>query len=502
MDESSDRNTYPFWVAMGAAFIGTLLGGGAVWIGVSERLDVIGGDSQAAAATPAEHEPGSSLAGGPNGRSTFGPGAFEGDPGDSPLVRAVAQTRDAVVSLSVGGGVRGAGVVYDESGLLLTNYHVIEPVLRAQLVIGEGQNVAPLTARFLDGRERAARILAADPDEDVAILSLISEREEERFDAAALGRSAELRLGEQVFAMGSPVGFEGTVATGIVSALQRTDVLSNRQLALIQLDAAINFGSSGGPLFNLAGELVGITTARSNRGDNIGFAIPIDRVRLFLRALYEGKRGRSGMIGVELDASEPIVDRLAALGYHSGIAVSEVEAEGPAAAAGMREGDVVVAIRGRRHDQLDASPAGRVAFAQLVGETIRALIPGEHLELAVIRAGKLVELDLTVTAASPAVQVNIDAERMLGLRLEPGTEARVSELVPNSPIASIRGASVLRGARIVSLLGQPVRDREQLGERLASLRAWASSGGRRSISIGFETANGKLLPISNFPLAK
>jgi len=492
---------------MGAAVVGTLLGGSAVWIGTSQRLDAEldargdrRGDPIDSIEVIAEHPVEPRELGGVEQGTITGLSQLD-DPGDSSLVRAVALTRDAVVSLSVAGGVRGAGVVYDEAGLLLTNYHVIEPVLRAQLVLGVVEGVAPLTARFVDGRVRSVRILAADPDEDVAILSLIRERDEERFSAATLGRSAGLRLGEQVFAIGSPVGFEGTVATGIVSALQRTEVLSNRQLALIQLDASINFGSSGGPLFNLAGELVGITTARSSRGEGIGFAIPIDRVRLFLRALYEGKRGRSGMIGVGLDAGRAVDDRIAPLGYHSGVMVSEVEDGGPAADAGMRSGDVIVAIRGRRHDQLDGSTSGRAAFAQLVGETIRGLIPGESLELTVVRDDAVVELELTVTAASQAVQAGIDAERSLGLILEPGPEARIRELVPGSSVSAMRGAGTLRGARIVSLFGQPVESRADLGERLASLRGWAASGGRRSISLGFETADGQRHTAVNFPLA-
>jgi S1-C subfamily serine protease len=515
MSDGRERDNYPFWVAMGAAFVGTLLGGGAVWIGVGQRLDAMTSIEDPAIATlddPSSTgpEPSTGTEGGgePEIDALADPEqAIAGigptlDPGDSPLVRAIEQTRDGVVTLAVGGSVRGAGVVYDANGLLLTNYHVIEPFLRAQQVFGDEDTGTPLVARFADGRERAARILAADPDEDVAILSLVRDRDEERFAAVALGRSAELRLGEQVFAIGSPVGFEATVATGIVSSLQRTDVLANRQLAVIQLDAAINFGSSGGPLFNLAGELVGITTARSSRGEGIGFAIPIDRVRLFLRALYEGKQGRAGMIGVGLDVSAAIADQIAPLGYHSGIAVKSVEADGPAATAGMAIGDVIVAIRGRRHDELDATRSGRDEFARLVGDTTRALIPGETLEVEVVRADQVVELELTVAAASPAQQASIDSERMLGLRLDPtADDLRIVELARGTPIRSVPGANLLVGARIVSLFGRPVTDRAELGERLESLRSWAASGGQRSIAIGFELPDGQRLSASNFPLA-
>lgn len=501
--EVREREAYPFWVAMGAAFVGTLLGGGAVWIGVSQRLQALERAPVVIAEAPVESpeqprvEPDPAPADGP-----VLPSIDPQDPGDSTLVRAIEQTRDAVVTLAVGGRVRGAGVVYDESGSLLTNYHVIEPVLRAQQVLGEADASLSLSARFVDGRERAVRVLAADPDEDVAILSLIREREQEQFATVALGRSAALRLGEQVFAIGSPVGFEGTVATGIVSALQRTNVLSNPQLAVIQLDAAINFGNSGGPLFNLAGELVGITTARSSRGEGIGFAIPIDRVRLFLRALYEGKHGRAGMIGASLDSRVPIEDRIAPLGYHSGIAVAELVPDGPAAQAGMQEGDVIVAIRGRRHDELDASPAGRISFGRLVGDTIRALIPGESLDLQVVRGDAVVALELTVTEASPSHQATIDVERLLGLELSAERDDTVIiGLVRGAPITRVPGAEHLLGAKIISVLGEPVSTRAELGERLGSLRSWTTSGGRRSIAIAFELADGQRVFASNYPLA-
>ena len=356
--------------------------------------------------------------------------------------------------------------------------------------------------RFVDGRERAATILAADPDEDIAILAIEREREQERFDAAPLGRSASLRLGEQVFAIGSPVGFEGTVATGIISSVNRTDVLANRQLPVLQLDAAINFGNSGGPLFNLAGEIVGITTARSSRGEGIGFAIPIDRVRLFLRALEQGMRGRSGVIGVELSPRTEIAKLIEPLGYHSGVGIAAVDEGRAAAAAGMRAGDVIVSLRGRRYDELDTSARGRDQFSVLVGETIRGLLPGETLNVGVVRGGELLDLEIVVEAASLDRQARIDAELLLGVFLKEGsTDAVIEALVAGTPIAGMRGAHVLDQAKIVELFGQKVDNVEQLGERLGMLRSWASSGAGRSISIGFVTADGQELRVTNFPIA-
>lgn len=500
-----NRGSYPFWVATGAAFMGTLLGGGAVWLGLHERMASMAVERMAELPEPvaAEPEPSPEPAPEPTGPVAGAESAIElpaSDPGDSPLVRAIQRTRHSVVTIELAGSAAGAGVVYDASGTLLTNYHVIAPVLRASRVLGDSGGA--LTVRFVDGRERSAKILAADPDEDVAILALVREREQERFEAAPLGHSSSLRLGEQVFAIGSPVGFEGTVATGIISSQNRTGVLANRQLPVLQLDAAINFGNSGGPLFNLGGEIVGITTARSSRGEGIGFAIPIDRVRLFLRALEQGMRGRSGVIGVELAPNTEIADAIEPLGYHSGVAISAVDEGRAAAAAGMRPGDVIVSLRGLRHDELDASAHGRSSFAVLVGETIRGLLPGETLSVEVVRDNELLELEIVVEAASLDRQARIDAQLLLGLHLhEDSKEAVVQALVPGSPIAAMRGADILDGARIVGLFGQSVAGVEQLGERLGMLRSWASGGAGRSISISFETADGRTLSVTNFPIA-
>lgn len=501
---------------MGAAFVGTLLGGAAVWLGLQARMDALEQQGEllrgeweqaeadaerleAEAAAAAEAARAAEAAQAEAQAQLAAP-----DPGDSQLVRAIAQTRNSVVTIDLlGRGPAGAGVIYDESGTLLTNYHVIEPIVRASLMLGDSGAAAGLVVRFVDGRERSATILAADPDEDIAVLAITREREQERFEAAPLGRSASLRLGEQVFSIGSPVGFEATVATGIISSLDRTGVLANRALPVLQLDAAINFGNSGGPLFNLAGEIVGITTARSSRGEGIGFAIPIDRIRLFLRALEQGMGGRSGVVGIELDPGREIADLLEPLGYHSGVAVTQVQPGGAAAIAGVRAGDVIVSLRGRRNDELDASLAGRMRFGELVGETVRGLLPGETLMIEVVRDGELQAFELVVEAASAEHQARIDTELLLGVRLEPdGSKPVIRSLVPGSPIAGMRNAdAVLVGSRIVAVLGHEVASVEQLGEVIGALRGLATGGGRRTISIAIETADARELTITNFPLA-
>lgn len=497
------RVAYPFWVAMGAAFTGTLLGGAAVWIGVSDRLDAIQSAVPAAAIEPASAEepehiemPQPDRRADP--REAIGVGQAIGveplDPGDTSLVRAIAQTRDTVVSLAVAGAVNGAGVVYEEDGLVLTNYHVIEPILRARPVFGAETERPIVRARFADGRERDAEVVAADADEDIAVLRLVRESPSEQFAVAPIGRSSALRLGEQAFAIGAPVGLESTIAVGIVSSLGRTGILANRQQPVIQLDASINFGSSGGPLFNLRGELVGITTARSSRGEGIGFAIPIDRVWVFLKALDDGTPLRAGMIGVELDLEAEIAEAIGVFGYHSGIAIRRVLPEGPAAKAGLAAGDVIVEIRDRRYDDLDANIEGRSRFGREFQQTVRSLLPSETLAIEVVRGSELLAIDLTVEAMSPEGQARIDAEELLGIVLAETSKPMVEQVIGGSALGRHRGAAErLEGATIVEVFGEPVSSVEQLGERLATLSKAPSGGARRIITVVFETKQGERL---------
>lgn len=509
---SEPRVAYPSWVAMGAALTGTLLGGAAVWIGVRDRLDALEQVEPAIQTEPeAERErvgmpqpdpplerPSEAITVGSTERDE-GLGLID-DPGDTPLVRAVAHTRDTVVSLTVAGVVNGAGVVYEQAGLVLTNYHVIEPILRARPVFGADTERPIVRARFANGRERDAEVVAADADEDIAVLRLVRESPTEEFAVAPIGRSSALRLGEQAFAIGAPVGLESTIAVGIVSSLGRTGILANRQLPVIQLDASINFGSSGGPLFNLRGELVGITTARSSRGEGIGFAIPIDRVWVFLKALDDGTPLRAGMIGVELDLDAEIAARIAPFGYHSGIAISRVLPEGPAAKAGLMAGDVLVEIRARRYDELDAGREGRSLFGREFQQTVRSLLPSETLAIEVVRGSEVLAMELTVEATSPEGQARIDAEELLGIELAEGRTPIVANLLASSALGRQRGAAeILAGAKIVEIFGEPVTSVEQLGERLAALSK-SPVGGARSIAVMFETPQGKRV-LANIVLA-
>jgi len=510
---------YPLWVAMGAAVFGTLLGGGAVYMGLTGAADAyVGGFGVLPAQRDVSAPEGEAADGGRGAEDarTLGDGDEGSVSGDGPevggprgptsLADAVAATRSTVVTLKVGDRLNGAGVVFDPDGYVFTNFHVVEPLMRGQ-AFSTGERPATATARFVNGRELPARVVAADSSEDIAILQLVPADSAERFDAAPIGESSGLRVGETVFAVGSPVGLEHTVSAGIVSALDRTDILANRQLGLIQLDASVNVGNSGGPLFNLEGQLVGITAARSSRAEGIGFAIPIDRIRVFLDTLRSGSGRRSGVVGIEMDPNHPVGRPLTGSDYATGVYVNRVEAEGPAQRAGLEVGDVIVAVKGRRFDEAGTDALGRREIARRIVSRVRALLPGETLALTVVRGDETVDVNVEVEAANDSRQVTIDAERVLGLRVAAAAQDQddagvvVQGLVPEAPIARIDGAERLVGMKLVQIAGISIKNADDLGAVLPDLEAISRSGRRRQMALTFESSRGEQLQVPGYPLA-
>ena len=437
------------------------------------------------------------------------PAAIEPDPLETStrteppsLVDAVAETRDSVVNLETPRGL-GAGVIVDPRGIVLTNYHVIDDALRpptSSLFGGDADDaprVPSLTARFENDRRVTAQVLVADPEEDLAVLRLVSSDSEERFEAAALGSSSGLRVGQEVFAVGNPLGLPHSVSRGIVSATHRTGILAKSQVALIQLDASINLGNSGGPLFNLDGELVGIVTARRQQAQGIAFALPMDHVKGFLRAVTDPEGVRSGMIGVNLSLREPLSESVKALGYGAGLVVGRVREEQAAAQAGLREGDTVVAIRGKRLDGLPAASDPEVLATHLQS-TVRSMFPGETLKVTVIRDGQRVDLEIEIASASERDQAFIDAEDLLGLVLDPQRERpTIDGIRAGTPLH--RYATILRGVTVVRFMGEPVSDVDALAPGLAELRQLVRKGGATpTVFLGIRDSRGREAEIPIF----
>ncbi len=450
-----------------------LLGGAAVYLGARQ------GPEPASATVDAEPAV-----------ATQAPAAAAPQPAPS-LAEAVDRTMDSVVNLESSQGL-GAGVIVDPSGVVLTNYHVLAEALRPPpTLFGTRLGAMPvLTARFANDRVVGASVLVADPEEDLAIVKLeVPEGEEAPFKAAAIGRSSELVVGQEVFAIGNPLGLRNTVSRGIVSAVDRTGILSNAQQAVLQLDASINVGNSGGPLFNLDGELVGIVTARPEQAQGIAFALPMDHVRGFLEALTTPEGARSGVIGVTLGSSDGRPDVAVAQGYRAGLLVGRVHSEGPAEAAGLEAGDVIVALRGKRLDGL--SDTRMLALAAHLQKTVRGMFEGEVLPVTVVRGEETLSLSVEIAAASERDQVSIDAEELLGLSLEPDAELpTVAQLLPGTRLWGDPDALV--GAKIRSVMGSEIRTYDDLSERLGEMRRLRQQrGSTPRVLIGVESADGR-----------
>jgi serine protease Do len=238
-----------------------------------------------------------------------------------------------------GGLVRpqsGSGFVIERDGLILTNYHVIQGAER-------------IMVKLSDGRNLAAHPLGVDPDTDIALIKV----EGTNFPVAPLGDSDALRVGEWVCAIGNPLAYEHTVTVGVVSYLGRK-LFDSSLDGYIQTDAAINFGNSGGPLINGNGEVVGINAAISQRGNNIGFAVPINEAAAILPQLKADGRVSRGFMGVTLTDVAPDLQASLKLGRQGGALVQDVAADSPGARAGLRVYDLITAIDGRRVANNDA----------------------------------------------------------------------------------------------------------------------------------------------------
>ena len=263
------------------------------------------------------------------------------------------------------GGV-GSGVVIAPDGLVLTNSHVVDGASEVRLQDAEG--------RVMD-----ARVLGRDPDTDLALLRAGSARD---LPHAALGDSKMLRRGQLVVAIGNPLGFESTVTAGVIFALGRTlRSHSGRTIEdVIQTDAALNPGNSGGPLVSSRGEVIGINTAVIRGAQGICFAVASNTAQFVLSELIQHGRVRRGYIGVAgQTAAVPRRHALnAGIGHVSGAMVSSLEPNGPAAQAGLMSLDIIVRVDG--HDVTGVDDLIRLLNNERIGR---------DLEIEVLRRGAL-----------------------------------------------------------------------------------------------------------------
>jgi S1-C subfamily serine protease len=250
------------------------------------------------------------------------------------VIRVADQLRPAVVNLRAGRGRHegsGSGVLFTPDGFLLTNAHVVQGHERPRIRLG-------------DGRELAGRLVGADPWTDLAVV----QGEATGLPHAAFGDSAGLRVGQLVVAIGSPFGFESTVTAGVVSALGRTlrSITGHLVDNVIQTDAALNPGNSGGPLVDSRGRVIGINTAIIRPAQGLCFAIPVNMAKDILPQLMQHGRVVRGYLGLHA-RNVPLPRALARqfeLEQTSGVEVQAIEEGAPADQAGLLEGDVIVSL--------------------------------------------------------------------------------------------------------------------------------------------------------------
>jgi S1-C subfamily serine protease len=257
------------------------------------------------------------------------------------VTRAVDAVAPAVVSVTVrhaGADARrpethanGSGFIFAADGLILTNSHVVEGAPHVEVTLS-------------DGRECDADVVGRDPDTDLAVLRISASD----LTAAVLGDSRGLRPGQLVVAIGNPYGFQHTVTAGVVSALGRSLRSRSGRLIehVIQTDAALNPGNSGGPLVAGDGRVVGVNTAIIAGSNGLSFAVPISTALMVVPSLLRDGRVRRGYLGIA-GQSVPLlrrVTRFHRLAQAGGVLVTSVERGGPAATAGVRDGDLLVSL--------------------------------------------------------------------------------------------------------------------------------------------------------------
>ena len=297
------------------------------------------------------------------------------------VAAAAAKILPSVVSIEVktsDGGDTGSGIVISKSGYVLTNNHVVEPATTG----------GKLHVVFPDKQSVSAEIIGRDSVADLAVIRVTGVR---GLIAAQLGSSASLAVGDEVVAVGSPLGLAGTVTSGIVSALDRPVVAgdptgnSENVIDAIQTDAAINPGNSGGPLVDATGLVIGVNSAiatlsagqvfDSGQGGSIGlgFAIPIDQAKRIASQIIENGYSTHAIIGVRLDPNFNGNGARVSNPRGDGPAVTP---GGPAARAGLQDGDIIVEVDGQR-----------VTTAEELIVAIRKRVPGDRLTLVYLRGG-------------------------------------------------------------------------------------------------------------------
>lgn len=342
---------------------------------------------------------------------------------------------------------QGSGFIISSDGYILTNHHVVA-------------GADELTVHLTDKREFKAKVIGSDEKTDVAVIKV----DAKNLPAVKIGKSDQVKVGEWVAAIGAPFGLENTVTQGIVSAKSR-NLPDDQFVPFIQTDVAVNPGNSGGPLFNMKGEVIGINSQIfSTTGGFMGmsFAIPIDlAIQIKDQLIKNGKVSR-GRIGVMMQPLTPELAKSFGLKDEKGALVVQLEENGPADKGKMKEGDVIIEFNGKPIiETIELSHA--VAGAK----------PGEKVKVKVLREGKPVELTITIAEMPSNGKLNMKAQPMkssvdrLGLSTRALTKEEAKKntkggIVVESAEGPAAEAGIQRGDIILSAGGKRVKSAEDL----------------------------------------
>jgi serine protease Do len=330
----------------------------------------------------------------------------------------------------------GSGFIITPDGYILTNAHVVD-------------GASEVTVKLSDKRELEAKVVGVDTMTDIAVVKV----DAKNLPVVKVGDPDDTRVGEWVAAIGSPFGMDHTVTAGIVSAKSR-NLPSETLVPFIQTDVAVNPGNSGGPLFNMAGEVIGVNSQiYSTTGGYMGmsFAIPIDVAMKVKDQLVEHGKVTRGRMGVTVQEVTPTLAKSFGLEKARGALVSNVDADGPAAQSGLKAGDVVVGFDGKKIESSGELPA-----------IVAGTKPGETVNVKIVRGGEEQDLKLTVGELQPERTTLAsgpgEKQGKLGVTVRPGDKGIVIE--------SAEGAAAKAGLRagdiIVGVNGKPVKSVDEL----------------------------------------
>jgi serine protease Do len=340
----------------------------------------------------------------------------------------------------------GSGFIVSADGTILTNAHVVD---------GAEEVIVKLT----DKREFKAKVLGLDTASDVAVLKI----DARDLPAVKIGTAANTRVGEWVLAIGSPFGFESSASAGIVSAFSRS-LPDGSYVPFIQTDVAVNPGNSGGPLFNMAGEVIGINSqiySRSGGYQGLSFAIPIEVAMNVERQIVTHGKVQRGRLGVSIqEINQSLADSFG-LKKPAGALVGSVDKDSPAAKAGLEPGDVILAINGKEISSSSELPA-----------IVSAMTPGAQAKLQVWRKGGTRDVDVQVGKFSDDKLASSDtpeaAKGRLGVVVRPLTpeEQRRADVSNGVVVENVAGAAAKAGIKagdiVLSVNGEAITSTEQL----------------------------------------